>query len=214
MLGRKHQMAQAVEAIAHRVAHWRDQPSGLAARTAAHHPLMLKTAFIAIYIAAITFTGGFWWVAKSYSKADAPPEGLVISAANKNWDATGGANASVEGDTIVVVGDLSKYGNQFQSAMVPARKPSEYELAYDIELSGGKMGIGILDAKRGRWIKTVPAIEGGKGTLHFSTNGSSFRVYLFNSNEEPIRTTARVHLLTATPLDKNPDAKDEKNGNS
>ncbi len=160
--------------------------------------------FVTLWIGALASAFGFHAYARGESASGARTGGVPIYAieavGNRNWQTAGEARAVVDGSAIRLTGDLTRYEYQLVTTDIRAVKGQDYLLEYSIEVSGGMMGIGVLDAGTGQWIKTLAAIASPQGAIRFH-GAERMQVVVFNSNAVPAETTARIAALRVYPIE-------------
>ena len=75
-----------------------------------------------------------------------------------------GAAVSLESESLRLEGDVSEYGDQFESAMIPVKRDTDYVLVTEVRLRQGDMALKITSSDR-RISRAVAAVSGVEAEL-------------------------------------------------
>jgi hypothetical protein len=135
------------------------------------------------------------WV---FNQGASRPPRLVFSLdrPQRHWAVVNSKTQTTVGEKEIVLGskaDLNEY--QWLTDPIAVDPNADFTLSYKIEVTEGRMGIGVLDFVTNRWIVTKE-ITTQSDTIAFKAPSAQLQVILFGTSAPP--TGATLSQLTIT----------------
>jgi hypothetical protein len=137
----------------------------------------------------------YWRFGQQSSQASGPLTIFAMDTARPNWMliSPSTTTVSVAGKGISLESSMPTNEYQWQTNPIRTQKNTSYTVSYEIEVTKGKMAIGVLDFINDKWI-TTKDISARSDTIAFTASSTDIRVILYGSSQPP--TAATLSSLT------------------
>ena len=115
---------------------------------------------------------------------------------------TAGTRLHDDPGTVRVTSDVSQFHYQLISPVVDVDPGREYVVTYAIEVTRGRMMLGVLDVPADKWLvrRRIEIGKGGSQAVAFACRCDKVRVILTNDNEAPATSEAVVREIRVNPV--------------
>ena len=103
--------------------------------------------------------------------------------------------ASISSKGISLESIAAIYESQWTTDLIAAQTNTDYTVLYEIEVTRGKLAVGVMDATNDKWI-TVKEIDKRSDTIAFKAPSARMRLVLFAASPPP--TVAMLSSLKIT----------------
>jgi hypothetical protein len=137
----------------------------------------------------------YWRFGQQSPQASGPLTIFALDTARPNWMVISPSTttASVTGKGISLESNMQAEEYQWQTNPIRTQTNTSYIVSYEIEVTKGRLGIGVLDFLNDKWI-TIKDISARSDTIAFTASSTQIRVILFGDSQPP--TAATLSSLT------------------
>jgi hypothetical protein len=152
----------------------------------------------------ITLTALDYWYPSLGNRSDTPipqapaPQPIfTLNTAKPNWTVISPSTTtvSVTSKGISLESKMPTNGYQWQTDLITTQTNTGYTISYEVEVTKGKMGIGVLDVVNDKFIASKE-IGARLDTIAFTASSAQIRVIL--SGRSPPPTAAAISSLAIT----------------
>jgi hypothetical protein len=161
--------------------------------------MLLKVSFgIGVVAASFWITSmvlDFWRFGQQSPQASGPQSIFALDMARPNWTviSPSATTATITPKGISLESTMPTNEYQWQTNYILVQTNTSYVVSYEVEITKGRVAIGVLDVSNNKWI-TTKDIGTRSDTIAFTAPSPQIRVILFGTSQPP--TAATLSSLT------------------
>jgi hypothetical protein len=166
--------------------------------------MLLKLIFgIGVVAASFWITSmalDYWQFGQQFPQVSGPQTIFSLDTVRPNWMliSPSTTTVSVTGKGISLESNMPTNEYQWQTNPIRTQTNISYNVSYEIEVTKGRVAIGVLDILNDKWI-TTKDISARSDTVAFTAPLTEIRVVLYGSSQPPTAATLSSLTIVRAP---------------